>query len=174
MKRDWDLIRKILLSVEECEDSSDPNNPPHYDIDNYDAKFINHQIRILFDADLLTSKSEPILEHRQPTVYWNLMLTWNGHEFLDKIRSDDDWEETKSALEERKLFPSFETINVYFEKCILGNRVQGPIISEKINAVWQDISNQGDDINIESGGGNISLAKDGGKAEINRTGDERK
>jgi hypothetical protein len=73
--------------------------------------------------------------------YADIRLTWNGHEFLDKIISDNVWNNTKSLLEKDNIPHFFKAINIYLEKVILG-----------------------DEINIESNW-DVAFAKDCGKVE---------
>ncbi|WP_019518458.1 DUF2513 domain-containing protein [Aggregatibacter actinomycetemcomitans] len=42
--------------------------------------------------------------------YAALSLTWQGHEFLDKIRNDSVWNKVKSTVQSKSLDLSFDVI----------------------------------------------------------------
>ena len=99
MKRDIDLIRKILEEVEifphygrEISISSDNSVP--LNIEGYDHEIIDYHVKLLCEARLL---------ERFPGNYYpySIMgLTWEGHEFLDLMKQDSVWNRAKSAMKE--------------------------------------------------------------------------
>jgi hypothetical protein len=46
-------------------------------------------------------------------------LTWEGHEFLDKIRSDTMWNRVRERVAQESLGWSFQTIRAVADKLIL-------------------------------------------------------
>ena len=97
MTRDMDLIRKILLVIEEKYiDHWLPSSD--IKIEGYDSATVSYHCAILHDAGL-------IYDYKQmyPGVFGVSRLTWEGHEFLDKIRSDTVWNRTKSIIVEKTL-----------------------------------------------------------------------
>ncbi|MFL6600182.1 MAG: DUF2513 domain-containing protein [Steroidobacteraceae bacterium] len=100
MKRDWDVIREVLLEIE-----ADNNGKSTYGDDKYPIKtghaFLLRDAGFIqaVDASTLTG---PALIH--PT------LTWQGHELLDTIRSKPVWEKIKSTAEEKGINLTFDAV----------------------------------------------------------------
>lgn len=93
MKRDADLIRDILLSVEN----------DHTDIKSkiIDQDIINGHLHLMIDGGLLSGKE---INEGQWRIYG---LTWEGHELLELIR--DRWETIKRVLVDTNCY-NFEFI----------------------------------------------------------------
>jgi len=103
MKRDMDLIRTILLQIE---------NFPYYFSDETGYRFINikiegiteaqinYHLALLDDAGLI--KRTPKLRDGAPiySVPPNQIigLSWAGHEFLDLMKQDTSWNKAKEAM----------------------------------------------------------------------------
>lgn len=91
MKRDMDLIRVILLKIEE-------NNEP-IDSDDlidlgWEERLITYHIRLLVEADLLNAIAA---RTKHSEEYLSISLTWEGHEFLDAARDQTRWEQAKEV-----------------------------------------------------------------------------
>ncbi|TWU59940.1 hypothetical protein Poly51_02130 [Rubripirellula tenax] len=92
MKRDMDLIRKILFYIEENDDIS-------VAVDGYDQRAISYHIRLLDEADLIhaavlsSNSGEIVIQESGQT-----RLTWSGHEFIDAAREPTRWNKVKAAL----------------------------------------------------------------------------
>jgi hypothetical protein len=74
MKRDLDLIRRILLCVEKSD---------HAKLPEVDERILNEHIHLLVDAGFV----EGVETEDNPS--WSMAverLTWKGQEFLDAIR----------------------------------------------------------------------------------------
>ena len=92
MKRDMDLVRKILFAVEDNEDGN-------VDLGNieYDRDQIYQHVELMAERGLVHALIVPgsggpghrILKCR----IWR--LTWEGHDFLDMARKNDIWERAK-------------------------------------------------------------------------------
>ena len=91
MKRDLDLVRRILLHLEEGEGS--PSGWGAFIDDGYDFGAIHYHVRLLHDAGLI--EADEIV----PGQWWPERMTWSGHEFLDAARNEDLWQETKQRVE---------------------------------------------------------------------------
>jgi hypothetical protein len=89
MKRDLDLVRRILLHMEEGEAS--PSGWSAFVDDGYDLGTIHFHVRLLHDAGLI--EADEIV----PGQWWPERMTWSGHEFLDAARNEDLWRETKQG-----------------------------------------------------------------------------
>jgi hypothetical protein len=93
MKRDLHLIRQILLAIEASSD--DEPASIKLPIAEYSDVQISHHVHLLKEAGLIHA----IESHRQLAVRAWLphSLTWQGHEFLDAIRSESIWQSINNA-----------------------------------------------------------------------------
>ena len=83
MQRDMDLIRKILFVIEgKYVDTWLPGSDVQ--IDGYDMKTIAYHCALLHFAFFGVGR-----------------LTWEGHELLDKIKSDTVWNKTKETIKSK-------------------------------------------------------------------------
>ncbi len=96
MKRDMELVRKILLAVEAMEPTPQLRNPV---IEGYDPYIVDHHVYLMSEAGLVkaigtsTQQSGPL--PRAAARH----LTWEGHEALEVFRNDTVWQQTKTAVE---------------------------------------------------------------------------
>lgn len=94
MKRDMDLARKILFSIEASE--VDPRAGIDLDISGYDKKAVFYHIMLLNEAGLIEADDFSVLGMGEAGYEWRAnRLTWAGHEFLDAARSDTLWQKAK-------------------------------------------------------------------------------
>lgn len=108
MKRDFDLIRKLLIFFEEKETSEQVQVPP---IDDYDETAIRYHLVLLYEAGFL--RCEPATSETSDRVIYVLPfnLTWDGHEFLAKIKSDGTWSRIRNTIESKGGALAFSVIN---------------------------------------------------------------
>ena len=97
MKRDMDLCRKILLSVEDRESTIDL---AWVELKGYTAGQIGHHVKLLADGGLLealdcTSQGDDI------DCYQPRCLTWKGHDFLEAARDDTRWRKALAVIAEK-------------------------------------------------------------------------
>jgi hypothetical protein len=93
MKRDFDLIRKILLTLEESPRGHDEIT----EIDGYPDEVFGYHGHLLHEAGLVVAYERECMG--LPMPYANPYgLTWDGHEFLDLIKKDTLWEKAKSTI----------------------------------------------------------------------------
>lgn len=106
MKRDWELVRKILIAVEDIQGHDQQVDGTS--IPGHDEPLVSYHIYLLKEAGLLEAVcSNPLSRHR--TCY-AFELTWEGHEFLDQIRPQGVWNKTVGLIREKGLDLSFSTI----------------------------------------------------------------
>ena len=99
MKRDMDLIRKILFFVEENYVAGGPEIDVH--IDGYlDSVIYEHCILMKDDGLIMRLLDTSSLESKSCKIG---NLTSERFDFLDKIRADTDWNRTKSVISEKGL-----------------------------------------------------------------------
>lgn len=106
MKRDWDIVREILLHLEET--SADDclrlsSFPPER------AQEISYHVELLVEAGLIHGQMAKTLGPG-PYDFFVERLTWDGHEFLDSIRSETVWQKTKSSFTSKGLSMTFELV----------------------------------------------------------------
>lgn len=94
MKRDMELVRKILLEMEKQESGYAPINIV---IDGYTQEQIRYHAFIMMEGGLIegikrTDKSPQVIPRR---------LTWSGHEFLDNARNDTVWKKAMGIVQEK-------------------------------------------------------------------------
>ncbi|WP_423357146.1 DUF2513 domain-containing protein [Pseudomonas citronellolis] len=98
MKRDKDLIRELLLAIENL-DIPSPGSmyiyPGRFQLEGYDDQQILYHLKLIADAGYLqvSGKQQPI------DGYMIQGLTNGGHDFADAIRDPDVWIKTKKGAE---------------------------------------------------------------------------
>jgi len=103
MKRNFDLVREILLAAEAQDfEKSKPIAPEGYTNDE-----IKYHIKIMEDGGLIKMRQHPNIDAPAPVFDG---LTWKGHEFLDSIRELGAWSKIKDVLKEKSLGLSYESI----------------------------------------------------------------
>lgn len=106
MKRNMELCRKILFAIEEQYVDAVIVN---LKIDGYRDEEIAYNCSLLSDAGLIKSyKSQNADNHLY--VYYVGALTWEGHNFIDNIREDTIWNNTKKKIKEKALPMTLEVI----------------------------------------------------------------
>ena len=100
MKRDMELIRKIMFKIEE-----DYSGTPIFalQIEGYDMITVAEHCRMMNEYGLIDeykafgADNIPILDF----LVGN--LTWEGYDFLDKVRQDTVWNKTKDVITKQGL-----------------------------------------------------------------------
>lgn len=90
----WILVRKILFEIEE---KHIDNNLVDLEIQGYDLNTVAFHCNILFDAGFL-DYYHAIKPDSGLCGFVVGGLTWDGCEFLDKIRSETVWIKTKETI----------------------------------------------------------------------------
>lgn len=94
MKRDMDLVRKILLAMESCESGFAPHPLA---IDGYDHDQIGHHVYLMGEAGLINAADATCQGSTSPVAIPR-SITWEGHEFLEASRRPATWEAAKRKL----------------------------------------------------------------------------
>lgn len=95
MKRDIDVIRKVLLALEKLDHLPngyhDLRGQKAIHIEGVDCNEVSAHVEILLDAGLFNSTNS--------NPYWGKFrsLTWEGHDFLDSVQDEQIWAETKKG-----------------------------------------------------------------------------
>ncbi len=106
MKRDMELIRTILLSIEEQYNATAIYN---LEIDGFDMPTVAYHCKIMYEAGLISDYKAQYADNELYSFAVG-SLTWDGNDYLDKVRSDSIWDKTKNAIQQRGLPLIFDTI----------------------------------------------------------------
>lgn len=95
MKRDMDLVRDLLLAIENDPNFDGmrqlmPDEPSDLGITEHSFEEVAYHLTMLIEKGLLVGK---------PTMQMPIIskLTWQGHDFLDSVRDPVIWRETKEG-----------------------------------------------------------------------------
>jgi len=101
MKRDMELIRKILFYIEDNYNAGE-GFLRSVVIDGYDNETVNEHILLAYEAGLIQNIKN-IGTLSQPMQYFVGNLSNEGYDLLDKIREDNVWNKTKTVIKEKGL-----------------------------------------------------------------------
>lgn len=93
MKRDMDLVRKILIFAEA---RTSINDTASVVIEGYSEEQIWYHANLLIDADYLYRNR--VLESFDGIQVTGDAITFAGHDFLDAVRSDTVWRKTMDKV----------------------------------------------------------------------------
>lgn len=91
MKKDMDLVRELLLRIEAEEGPTLAHLP---EIAGRTQEQIAYHAQLMIDRGLITGID--VTTHGE-VGFIELMLTWAGHEFLDTVRDNEIWSQTKAG-----------------------------------------------------------------------------
>ena len=106
MKRDMDLVRLILLKIEEEYVSTAIYN---LKVDTYDMATVAYHCKIMHEAGLI---SDYKAQSADGEIYSFCVssLSWEGNDYLDKVRDNSIWKKTKDAITHKGLPLIIDTI----------------------------------------------------------------
>ena len=92
MKRDFDLIRSILIQAEAVPAGTFPQtfNVP----EGMTAQTLTEHIELMVSRGLIEGEVFSVVDGQ----FHVRKLTWEGHDFLDAARSDTVWKKAKEQL----------------------------------------------------------------------------
>ncbi len=113
MKRDMELVKKILKRIEEHE-----TNELIYEIalEDYDSQKIYYHCHLLIEANLIEGEVDRALGGRMRInrIYG---LSWDGHEFLDAAKNEKVWNSVKDKIKEQSISIPFSIMkNLLLDK----------------------------------------------------------
>lgn len=94
MKRDMDLVRAILLRL----DQHPHGFAPPIEIDGYTDDQIGYHAHLMIQAGLVRGSDVTTHGDSSPQALMS-SLTWEGHEFLDAARDPGLWEQAKEVVD---------------------------------------------------------------------------
>lgn len=96
MKRDMDLVRKILIAIENSvDDEPGTIDLPH---DEYNDVTVFQHVRLMHEGNLIHAVEGRGFDKSAP--WYPHSLTWHGHDFLDAVRDDAIWARVRQREEE--------------------------------------------------------------------------
>jgi hypothetical protein len=108
MNRDMDLVRKLLVYFDE---KPGPEHVMVPDIEGFDESNIKNHLVQLYEAGLIRAESERSSTSNDRVIrVIPFDLTWQGHEFLDKIRNETVWQQIKSTAQSKGLPLTLEVV----------------------------------------------------------------
>lgn len=97
MKRDMDLVRKLVFAIEDHPHGFAPSD---IEIDGYTEEQIGYHLFIMMEAGLINGADVSHTGCRSPQALAS-SLTWAGHEFADAARSESFWNKAKKTIQEK-------------------------------------------------------------------------
>lgn len=95
MKRDLELVRKLVLAIEDCPSGQMPKG-----IDGYSSEQVGYHNYLLVDAGLATGVDTTTQSDTLPN--WRILhLTSAGHDFADAARSDSTWAKATAIVKDK-------------------------------------------------------------------------
>jgi len=96
MKRNLDLVRKILIYLEKKQDEKMMKS---LELEGYESKEIMYHLILMDQAGLLRCEREvsSSTPDRAICVY-PFSLSWQGHEFLEASRNESTWNKAKRIV----------------------------------------------------------------------------
>lgn len=96
MKRDLELIRKLLFELEKYPVKIDPLFDYSIKIKNISKEVIDYHLLLMKQANFISGIIQRSIINKQITVHYDsLEITWDGFEFLDTIRQNKVWKYLK-------------------------------------------------------------------------------
>jgi hypothetical protein len=95
MKRDFDLIRKIVIAI-----AAEPAGSGYFSVsfpDEYDNPTVYEHIEMLIEAGLVEGEVSRSIDMGITGIAIR-GLTWAGHDFLDSIKDDTIWQKAKTTI----------------------------------------------------------------------------
>ena len=93
MKRDMDLVRKILFTIE-----AEPSGfAPRLSIDGYGDEQVGFHVVLMDEAGLVKAVDVTGDGDTSPMAIPS-RITWRGYEFLDAAREPARWEQAKGVM----------------------------------------------------------------------------
>ena len=109
MKRDFELIRQILITAEEAQDYTVRSR--QFVTDELDERTVAAHFELLQEAGLADANLLR-LEGRGAVQGMIERLTWDGHEFLAAVRSDTAWNKAKHLVRDKGAAFTFEVLKI--------------------------------------------------------------
>ncbi len=91
MKRDMELVRAILMKMEDCESAK----APKLALEGFSPEQVGYHVLIMMEAGLLVGVQTKEID-AEPSAR-PVRLTWEGHDFVAACREEGRWQKTKAV-----------------------------------------------------------------------------
>ncbi|KXL53691.1 hypothetical protein CLNEO_09170 [Anaerotignum neopropionicum] len=126
MKRDMDLIRKILFKIEE-EFPAGQLLLHCINIEGYDMETVADHCQLMYESGLINDYRPTRGGKGASVLFYSIgNLTNEGYDLLDKIREDTIWNNTKTTITEKGL-PLVIDVIKDVSSTIISSMVEGVI-----------------------------------------------
>ena len=101
MKRDMNLIRELLLQLEESPAEVYISN---LEVDGYSDEEIAYNAYLMIDGGLAEGRQSKVTNQMGdscPVAVTLTNLTWDGHEFFDSIKNDSVWKKILGHVQDK-------------------------------------------------------------------------
>jgi len=105
MKRDMDLVRKLLLAIEEKDERFTSESLEVFD---YSSDEIDYHCAMLLEAGIIRGK--PIGTMGSPDTCLISGISFEGHEYLDSIRDNKVWSRVKDKSKKAGVTLTFDIV----------------------------------------------------------------
>ena len=111
MKRDFELIRSLLIELEGAES---------VDLSSYTEEQVNYHKALIKEAGFAEGIIHYPSTHKTdiPDLALLKRLTWEGHEFLDKARDETVWNKAKSIVKEKGISLSLDALKIALTQAV--------------------------------------------------------
>lgn len=106
MRRDMDLVRRILMTTAE---SGMPLDAEAFANDRDDFEKVAYHIDIMAQAGLIEGMAQKDMTGGYSFASV-VQLTWEGNDFLDSVKNDKVWSKVKQAIAKTTGGASFEVV----------------------------------------------------------------
>jgi hypothetical protein len=115
MKRDMDLIRRILLAAEEG--AYRQLSSKDFVDDNTTEPTVAYHLQLMAEAGLIEA-SIAKTDQAGPVHGYITCIRWAGHDFLDAVRGEDIWRKTKDTVRKSGGSFTFDVLKAVATKLI--------------------------------------------------------
>lgn len=91
MKRDMDLVRNLLLAIEDAAGTELRHQPS---IPSFTEEQVTYHLDLMKDAGLIDAT---VVSSKTDLCFIGISMTWAGHESLDKVRDLEIWSKAKDG-----------------------------------------------------------------------------
>src|SRR5687768_4524948 len=120
MKRDMELIRKILLAAEEGKGIKKGLRP---EIDGYEDEVVQSHVGLLRQKGLVNAIDASSLDGE---AYIITGLTWEGHDFIEAARNETVWRKAVQVVMEKGGGITLEVMKELLKKLLSQQVLGGP------------------------------------------------
>lgn len=113
MKRDMELVRKILLAIEKEGEAAE--------VDGYEEEIIQSHVGLLRQAGLVNAIDASSFDGE---AYIVRGLTWEGHDFIESARNETVWRKAMQIVVEKGGGLTLEVMKQLLKK-VLSQHVLG-------------------------------------------------